>query len=337
MQAGKPGVFATNVTTFKVDIWSPDQRLYNNGLCQVMLQLEIVADAPLSLAEMDSLRIIDSISRLEIPLVDASVPVEARKWGASTQRNMYDFFPVATTLPGEASPAQGTSNARHEPNQPNDPAPAREYFHYYVQTGDAEGTRKRLAASIELDNGRIFYSDVVSSVDGEVDVISVGTGGPPPLSAWQTEWETPEKFAVAGGINVTVYYLGLMVNGVRREIRDIEVFDEFASAFRWLAVTSRTGAFCGFARPPTSDERIRAVEYSQTQFIGSYRYERNNLPRTDCAAVAFISDPALGPYQSAARGPSVTYRLRDQYGSQNLLRLTVTEQCDAMQLNLGLE
>ncbi|ODP30595.1 hypothetical protein [Pandoraea sp. ISTKB] len=320
-----PGTRATDVTTFKVAVWSPDQRLYNNGLCQVMLQIEIIADAPLSSDEMRSLHIIDSISRLEIPVVDSSMPVAQGKWGASTQRNLYDFFPVSATNEGSV------------PVTSDPPVPNREYFHFYIQTADADGTRKRLAAAITLDSGRTFFSDEVSGSEGQVDVLAVGTGGPPPLSAWDTEWETPEKFAVAGGIMVTVYYLGLTMNGARREIRDMEVLDEYASAYRWLAVTSRTGAFCGFAKPPSSDERVRPFEYSQTQFIGSYRYERNNLPRTGCGAVAFISDPALGPYQGAAHGPSVAYRLRDQYGTENLLRLTITEQCDAMELNLGLE
>ncbi|VVE23308.1 hypothetical protein PAQ31011_03275 [Pandoraea aquatica] len=316
MNKQSPGSTATVIQTFLVDVFSPDMRLYNNGLCQVMLLVEIVADMQLSPSEIATLRIVDGITKLEIPMVDSSLPVPARTWGASKERNLYDFHP-------------GTRKAARDSSR------AGEFFQFYVQTADQSNARKRLAASIELDSGLKVYSTDVSGSDSYVEVLAV-EASPQPISAWETQWNDSMKFDVADGKSVTVYFLGLTVNGASREIRDIQVGEDgYASAFRWLAVSAKTGAFCGFAAPPTDDQRVQSFTYSQPQFIGTYRLDNNESPRTGCAAVAFIHDLKLGNYQSAANGPHITYQMRDQYGTLSRVRLSITEKCDEMQLSLA--
>lgn len=302
---------ATVVNTFKVTSSSGGERTYNNGLCQVRLQIEIGADQPLSPAETATLRVVDGNSEQEVPLVDSSVPVPIGTWGSSLEKNVYEFYPVNADIPVE--------NA--------------DFLHYYVQTADFANARKTIGMRIKLANDREYFSNV-SNADGTIDLIPVAPVSPP-FSAWNQDWEQTHKYTVGSNIKVTIYYLGLVLaTGARAAMRTMEVAPaSFASSYKWLSPNSQSGAFCGYAEPPTDPQPTPAFLYSQEQYSGAYRVAQNDWPRFACGAIAFVANDSLGPYQGAANAQGCTYTLRDQYGTPYRVRVNITPACDALTLS----
>lgn len=309
---------ATNITVFKVRIASGSERTYNNGLCQIKLDFEIVSDAPLSRDELATLTVLDANTKQLIPVIEEgeqNVPVPQGTWGCTLERNNYDFYSPGLEI--EHGHAKNT-----------------EFQHYYVQTADSANARKAIGGRIKLENNREFFSAEVNSADGKIDLIPVASPSPP-FSAWNQDWEQSYKFSVGANVNVTIYYLGIVLpSGARQGIKTMEVAPaSFASTFKWLSPNSQSGAFCGFAVPPDDLQPTSLFVYSQEQFTGNYRVSKNDWPRYACGAIAFVSNNSLGPYQAGANGQGCTYLLRDQYGTPHRVRVAITPACDALTLS----
>jgi len=310
---------ATIVTVFKVRSASGSERTYNNGLCQIRLEFEIVTDAPLSREEIATLTILDANTKQLIPVIkddEENVPVPQGTWGCTRAKNDYDFY-----SPGLEIEPQQTKNYT-------------EFQHYYVQTADFANARKTIGARIKLENNREFFSAEINSADGKIDLIPVAPANPP-FSAWNQDWEQTYKFSVGANVNVTIYYLGIVLpSGARLGIKTMEVAPaSFASTFKWLSPNSQSGAFCGYAVPPDDPQPTSPFVYSQEQFTGNYRVSKNDWPRYACGAIAFVSNNSLGPFQAGANGQGCTYLLRDQYGTPYRVRVAITPECDALTLS----
>ncbi|WP_087722904.1 hypothetical protein [Pandoraea sp. PE-S2T-3] len=303
---------ATIIHTFKVTVSSGGERTYNNGLCQVRLEIELIADKNLSPAETATLRVVDGNSEQEVPLVDSSMPVPIGTWGSSLAKNVYEFHPGGADIAVEN----------------------REFLHYYVQTADFANARKTIGMRITLENNQEIFSKNISHSDGTVDLIPVAPVSPP-FSAWNQDWEQTHKYTVGSNIKVTIYYLGLVLaTGARQAMRTMEVAPaSFASSYKWLSPNSQSGAFCGYAEPPTDQQPTPEFVYSQVQYTGAFRVAKNDWPRVACAAIAFVANDSLGPYQGAANAQGCTYTLRDQYGTPYRVRVNITPACDALTLS----
>lgn len=301
---------ATNIQTFELEITSGTERLYNNGLSQVRIQITIESDIPLTAEERNSLRLVDANTRQLIPVVeDSSVPV-TEGWGASTQKNDYDYCP-----PGAA----GTEPA------------ASETLHRYLQTADFANARKSVGACITVSKIDVYSMDRTGG-KGEVEVVPVQFERPG-LAAWKVEWDNPDRFDVGGSIKVTIFHLGMVDNGRRYAIRTIAVApDSWASTFRWLSPNSSTGAFCGYAPPPDAQTPQQRFNYSHEQHMGDYRPATNNYARTDCASVAFVSRLGGLPWSGAVNNLGSIYVLGDQYGTLHRLRVNILTSLDKMDL-----
>lgn len=228
---------ATIIHTFKVTVSSGGERTYNNGLCQVRLEIELIADKNLSPAETATLRVVDGNSEQEVPLVDSSMPVPIGTWGSSLAKNVYEFHPGGADIAVEN----------------------REFLHYYVQTADFANARKTIGMRITLENNQEIFSKNISHSDGTVDLIPVAPVSPP-FSAWNQDWEQTHKYTVGSNIKVTIYYLGLVLaTGARQAMRTMEVAPaSFASSYKWLSPNSQSGAFAATPshRPTSSRPRI---------------------------------------------------------------------------------
>jgi hypothetical protein len=307
---------ATTISEFTLEISSGSEFVYNNGLSQVRITIIIAADSTLTKDERDSLRLCDADSRQTIPVVDSSVPVPAA-WGASTQKNAYDFYPSGATPPTLT---------------PDTKARVQEVFHQYVQTADFAGTRRKFGARITLDAGGDVYSMDTEGSKGEVEIVS-SQYPMPSFSAWQMEWDNPDKFEVGSTIKVTVYHLGMTDNGKRYGIRTITVAPQsWASTFRWLSPNSSTGAFCGYAPPPDTQTPQQRFVYSHESSMGDYRPATNNYSRHGCASVAFVSRVGGLPYAGGVNMQGSVYILRDQYGTTHRVRVNIATSLDEMTL-----
>lgn len=301
---------ATTIETFELKITSGTERLYNNGLSQVRIEITIESDVPLTIEEKSSLQLVDADTRQLIPVItDSNVPV-TEGWGASTKKNDYDFCP-----PGAAGP---------EPVAP-------ETLHRYLQTADFANARKSVGACITVSGIDVYSMDKMGD-KGEVEVVPVQFERPG-LTAWKAEWDNPNSFDVGPNIKVKIYHLGMVDNGRRYAVRTIAVApDSWASTFRWLSPNSSTGAFCGYAPPPDEKTQQQRFIYSHTQHMGDYRPETNNYARTDCASVAFVSRVGGLPWAGAVNNLGSIYLVRDQYGTTHRLRVNIPTSLDQMDL-----
>ncbi|VVE79600.1 hypothetical protein [Pandoraea sputorum] len=308
---------ATQIATFALKITSGTERLYNNGLSQVRIEILIEADSTLTPEEEDSLQLVDATTRQLIPAVDSSVPVTTG-WGTSKQKNIFDFCPPGAALQEAVAP---------------------EPFHRYLQTADFANARKTVGARITLAGsggpGIDVYSMDISGSDGEVDVVPVQFQRPG-LSAWMADWESPDRFDVGPNIKVTVYHLGIVDSGGRYNIRTIEVAPgSHASMFRWLSPNSVTGAFCGYALPPDEFVQQHPFVYSDSQYMGDYRPTTNNYYRTGCASAVLVSRVGGLPWSGGANKQPCVYVLRDQYGTTHRMRLNIEESLKQIDLTQG--